>query len=361
MIRHTLLVLRMFVVMFAAISTSAHAETLEAFAQKCDQAIGVTVPDFNSDDILATEVPTTHFANGLCDRPNVLNGQCDPGSRFRVLINTADAYVVAHSRKQGNANGQYGDIAVIQYNKKNGATCFYQGALNLSHNGNVKAPSKGVGTPAFWMTPSAIANSGFPCVRCHDNGPIIRSPYLAQITGANKLPGAGDSSFNSTQPYAFVGSDFAHWKAYKVEVAGNLCNGCHRMGVNNVSSTGGTARSLGIITTNPSQTSKNPHSANSPIWMTPGQVTFSQGNANAALEIKQCADQFQESSPLPNTANCKITQFAGAFKIGFKAQDKAYFDKSLRLVDMDITDGKFSAIWQPGNGAQWVRWGMSSN
>ena len=314
MIRHTLLVVWMFVGIFVAISTSAHAETLEAFAQQCDAATGVTVPDFNSDN--GTLVPTDHlmpanatYPAGICDRPNVLNGNCDPGSRFQVLINTADAYVVAHARKTGEAPGQYGDIAVIQHNKVNGATCFYQGALNLSHNGNVKAPSKGVGSPPFWMTPSAIATSTFPCVRCHDNGPIIRSPYLAQITGPNKLPGAGDSTFNRDQPYSFVGSDFASWKAYKVEVSGNLCNSCHRLSVNSVSSTG-TARTLGLIATAPSQDSKNLHSADSPIWMVPGQITFQQATADAALAIKQCADQFSEGLPLPNTAGCKITLFA---------------------------------------------------
>ena len=299
---------------FIAISTSAHAETLEAFAQQCDAATGVTVPDFNSDN--GTLVPTDHlmpanatYPAGICDRPNVLNGNCDPGSRFQVLINTADAYVVAHARKTGEAPGQYGDIAVIQHNKVNGATCFYQGALNKSHNGNVKAPSKGVGNPPFWMTPSEIANSTFPCVRCHDNGPIIRSPYLAQITGPNKLPGAGDFTFNRDQAYSFVGSDFALWKAYKVEVGGNLCNSCHRLGVNNVSSTG-TARDLGIKATASSQESKNPHSADSPIWMLPGQITFQQATADAAHAIKACADQFQEDSPLPNTPECKITLFA---------------------------------------------------
>ena len=237
---------------FIAISTSAYgADTLESFAQQCDQAISVTVPDFNIDEGIDTvddkwtKVPTDHltpadatYPDGTCDRPNVLNGNCDPGSRFRVLINNATAYVVVHARKQGEGTGQYGDVAVIQHNKVNGATCFYQGALNKSHDGNVKAPSNGVGSPPFWMTPSEIADSSFPCVRCHDNGPIIRSPYLAQITGPNKLPGAGDLSFNKDQPYSFVGSDFASWKAYKVEVSGNLCNSCHRLSVNNVSSTG---------------------------------------------------------------------------------------------------------------------------
>lgn len=298
------------------------ADALAAYAQQCDATIGVTVPDFNVDSPLGTTVPTDHltpsnatYPDGACDRPNVLNGKCDHGSRFRVLVNTADAYVVAHARKMGLPQGQYGDVAVIQYNKTNGATCFYQGALedfNLSHNSDVKAPSKGVGNPVFWMTPSQIVNSKFPCGSCHDNGPIIRSPYLTQITGPNQLPGAGDDTFNSDpQPYSFVGSDFSSWRAYKVEV-GNECTSCHRLGVNNLSNTGivgnnGTALDLGSKATAPSQASKNPHSAASPIWMKRGQVTFQQMTADAALAIKQCADQFHEGSPLPNAPECTIT------------------------------------------------------
>ena len=310
-----------------ASNASGSIDALAAYAKQCDAEIGVTVPDFDVDSPLGTTVPTEHltpssatYPNGTCDRPNVLNGKCDPGSRFRVLVNTEQAYVVAHARKMGLSQGQYGDVAVIQHNKINGATCFYQGALaefHLSHEGNVKAPSKGVGNPAFWMTPSQIVNSRFPCASCHDNGPIIRSPYLAQITGPNQLPGSGDVTFNSDgQPYAFVGTEFASWKAYKVEVPDNPCNGCHRMGVNNLSNAGivpnhGTALDLGIKATAGAQENKNqPHSTDSPIWMLPGQITFQQSTADAAHAIQQCAQQFRgESSPLPNSASCKITQF----------------------------------------------------
>src|SRR5262245_16602328 len=153
MLRHRLLVLSTFI----AASPSVYGEDLAAFAQKCDQAIGVTVPDFVCDN--GTQVPATHLVGGVCDRPDQLNQDCDPGSRFQVLTNNANAYVVAHCRKRGLSAGLYGDIAVIQHNRINGATCFYQGALSpLSHDGNVKAPSKGVGNPPFWMTPTAIAN-----------------------------------------------------------------------------------------------------------------------------------------------------------------------------------------------------------
>jgi len=77
------------------------------------------------------EVPETNLTgggwpNGFCDAPNVLNGACDPGSRFQVLKETNDVAIVGHCRKHGHADHEYGDIAVIQYNKKNGAICFYQ-------------------------------------------------------------------------------------------------------------------------------------------------------------------------------------------------------------------------------------------
>jgi Bacterial tandem repeat domain 1 len=293
---------------WTAVAASA-SDTLEQYAQKCDQAIGVTVPDFDCDQ--GTEVPITnaHSQNGVlksCDRPNRLKGVCDPGSRFRVLHNSADAFVVAHCRKQGRGPGRYGDIAVIQYNKKNGSTCFYQALGDL--DGQVKAPSKGQ-TAWSWETPAQTAAIG--CGGCHDNGPLIRSPYLAQVTGPNKLPGAGVTTFNSTEPYRFIGSDFASWKAYKVEVAGNACNGCHRLGVNNVAEQG-TALDFALRATGPDGTepSKNPHSEASPIWMDPYAITYDQENADAAAAIRNCAQRYKEN-PLPNSAICKITQFTG--------------------------------------------------
>src|SRR5262245_5675783 len=121
------------------VSAASTIDTLSDYAMKCDAAIGATVPDFFCDH--GTPVPTTNFDGTNCDRPNELHRVCDPGSMFQVLSNTADAFVVAHCRKQGNSAGRFGDIAVIQHNKNNGATCFYQALGNL--DGDVKAPSRG--------------------------------------------------------------------------------------------------------------------------------------------------------------------------------------------------------------------------
>lgn len=285
---------------------SARGDPLQDYASACDAAIGATVPDFNCD--AGTQVPDTHPNGSSCDRPDQLNQDCDPGSRFQVLTNNATAAVVAHCRKRGNATGnsQYGDIAVIQWSKTNGSTCFYQ-ALDPHLDGHAKAPSKGA---AAWSWKSPADTAGIQCGRCHDNGPLIRSPYLTQITGINQLPGAGDSTFNRDQPYAFVGADFASWKAFKVEIAGNFCNGCHRLGVSNLGQSNGTAQDFAIRATNDPQPHKNPVSADSPLWMLPGQSATSPFQQQAASDIKACADKFRAGQALP--AGCTVTQFAAA-------------------------------------------------
>ena len=299
------------VVLLAASSSTAYAsDTLEAYARKCDQAIGITVPDFVCS--AGTPVPTTHptfHANGIlatCDRPNRLNRVCDPGSHFQVLRLRNDSYVVAHCRRKGLPIGQYGDIAVIQHNAQSGATCFYQALGQLPDQ--VKAPSKGQSAWP-WYSPSATA--GEQCGSCHDNGPLIRSPYLAQLAGPNALPGAGDNSYNKNQPYHFIGEDFASWKAYRVEIKFNTCNGCHRMGTNNLPGNSGTALDFGIRATDTWEISKNPHSTDSPIWMTPGQITYDAANAKAAQAIRDCAFH-RFDNPLPNSDSCSIAQFTGA-------------------------------------------------
>ncbi len=328
--------------LFLLAGSKAHADELQTFAQQCDAAIGVSVPDFDCD--AGTEVPgqgNTFAAGSKCDEPNRLNQVCDPGSRFQVLTRTDSVFTVAHCRKENGPAGDYGDIAVIQYNRKNGATCFYQALGDQSH-GNlpggshapgfspgdkpVKAPSAGAG--GFpWLTPTGTANIG--CGGCHDNGPFIRSPYLNQVKGTNALPGSDDFSFNHTQPYGFVGDAFKPWKAYSVTV-GNECTTCHRLGVNNVRSGQGTALDFAIRATAASEASKigptkatcgttaNPiATCPSPIWMppVPVQVAFSATHAAAAKAVHDCAQRVGEN-PLPHAAACTIALFAQEYTGG---------------------------------------------
>jgi len=280
---------------------AAQAETIEEYAAKCDAAVGASVPDFDCD--AGTLVPTTNHANGKCDQPNRLERVCDPNSRFTVLLRSGPVEIVAMCRKKGNAAGEYGDIAVIQRNSANGATCFYQSLLMDGLKGQVKAPKKGL---AAWTWSTPMETAGIGCAGCHDNGGLIRSPYLTTFTGINAIPGRGSTNYNKSEPYHFIGADFSPWKTYKVEV-GNVCTNCHRMAVNNIRFGQGTAWDLGIRATATSEQAKNNHSSASPIWMLPGQVTFNQNTHNQAIAVKACADQFNEFS-LPNTPSCTISR-----------------------------------------------------
>ncbi len=291
---------------------AASSDSLKAYADKCTAAIGEAVPDFDCNS--GTLVPTTGASGGNCDRPNVLNGECDPGSYFKVIRNTDDVAIVAMCRKKGNdpAKELYGDIAVIQHNKKNGATCFYQAPPNSPQpplDGHVLSPSKGAGAWR-WFEPATTAGIG--CGECHDNGPILRTPFLSQITGKDALP----SGLNGAgAPYKFVGDDFKNWKSWSITIDGNDCNMCHRMGLSSIRGmsgsgnprNGGTSMSFGIIATSATQSARN----GSVPWMQPGSTAANPTDQGYAAAIKNCAEKFRAGAHLPS--GCHIKEFANAY------------------------------------------------
>lgn len=245
-----------------------------------------------------------------CDRPNALSDGCDPRSRFQILQQTGDATVVANCRKHAGAypdETRWGDVAVIQYNKKTGGLCFYQ-ALPMDRNNqpigdgngvpgtNIPAPAvTSTNGPNFrWYTTTETLDVG--CPQCHDNGGFIRSPYLMQ-TGL--LPSFEHGYGNDTNPVRFVGLDFTQERSWAISSSQSFCNGCHRLAVNNYSWSRGTAYWFAEYATSevgfgagsiPLPVRKNKHSVTSPIWMLPGQITFSQTTKDNALVMKNCSD-----------------------------------------------------------------------
>jgi hypothetical protein len=117
------------------------------------------------------------------------------------------------------------------------------------------APKTGA---AYWLSPAGTVGAD-ACVQCHDSGPFVRSPYLAQLgevwpfygdemnplnldqpnlpkPDTNYLPGTLMNDlggpWNKTMPYMFVGLNFQSWEAYSVSnTVDPTCTGCHRMGV----------------------------------------------------------------------------------------------------------------------------------
>lgn len=51
----------------------------------------------------------------------------------------------------------------------------------------------------------------------------------------------------------------------------------------------------------------------------------------------------------------------GLSEAEFKAKDAIYFAQGLRVTSLIIDNGKFAAVWHPGNGTQWIHWGMSTD
>lgn len=45
----------------------------------------------------------------------------------------------------------------------------------------------------------------------------------------------------------------------------------------------------------------------------------------------------------------------------FKAQDSTFFAQGLRIQNFAIRGGRIAAVWRPGSGTQWVHWGLSSD
>jgi hypothetical protein len=295
-------------------SVTGQSDTLAQYAAKCDAATGIQVPRFSCGDGIEVpgqgSLPAGSAPNITCDRPNVLNSQCDPGSRFQVLPGrSADAAAVAHCRKVGLPieGSEYNDIAVIQYNKNNGAICFYQALTNLPGQ-NIPPPRDGESAPwsdgqAHWLSPPATQAIG--CTGCHDNGGFIRSEYLAQLkTPPNALPSVADGFNNLHTPARYVGLDYKSNRSWSIATAlapndhGLSCTTCHRLAVPNrmaFARINGTAAHFATEATARSQPAKNPHGPNSPIWMRPGQVFYDPLAEASATKYQDCAIAFVNS------------------------------------------------------------------
>ena len=303
-------------------------ETLEQYTADCEAAVGFVFPEELSCEV-GEPVPgqdvTCDAQNVLgCDRPNVLNQHCDPGSRFQRLplkpTDKSDAAVVMHCRKQNRKDGYYGDIAIIMSNSTTGATCFFQ-ALGTWDGRKIPSPKRGQRVEGFdfeWYSPLQTSNTG--CTSCHDNGPFVRSPYLTQLTKEpHVLPNLGEGFSNDGRvPSRWVGKSFSDKHSYSVKLANPpcinddgqgclTCTTCHTLAVNDYTPASvpfnkyiggyfapgrGSALDLGIRATAPYQASKHAHSEQSPIWMTPHKTAFDKRAHDAALKFAECGAEF---------------------------------------------------------------------
>lgn len=245
------------------VSGAARAETLAEYGRQCAEQIS-EIPAFSC--MAGEEIPITvdgrrvpaDVAPERCDRPSLLPqhdghkpAQCVPGSRALVLRDDATAQISAICRKQlarEAGSPLFDEINVISHSLKNGKTCWFtakaDAPLKPGHGIDgrwVPSPSTLTARPPppgpdgrpprpadqVWLSPQKVANSVPACMHCHDSGPFMYSPYIAQTT---QLPG---DPFGFYEPKA-IGADFkkawARLNAFGITTRGNTCTACHRMG-----------------------------------------------------------------------------------------------------------------------------------
>jgi hypothetical protein len=257
------------------------AEDIVSYAKTCNAKVEVEVKGFDCSK--GELIPMEGVAGGKCKKPPYLTtAPCREGSRFGVQIANESVAVVwlCRKKKVTNPNSEiFDDIAIIQTNFKNGATCFYQKLGNVDGS-NVPAPVDD--KMSFWMPPAKAAAE--ECASCHDSG-LLRTPYLTQLTTKpNVIP-----QTRQKENYWFPGTDFVGWngRVYKVSVKGTTCTGCHIMGANAIDPEVGTSSWLGPMSTG---TEETPNLEGMfAFWMKPKLHAPDQASKDAAELIKKCA------------------------------------------------------------------------
>lgn len=313
---------------------TAQAETLFEYGRQCAAQVS-EIPAFNC--MAGEEIPITvdgkpvpaQPAPQRCDRPSLLpqgdaQSQCVPGSRALVLRDDKVAQVSAVCRKQvarPAGSPLFDEINVISHSLKDGKTCWFtaKAAAPLTAASGIdgrwvpspstltrKPPSpspEGVIAPPadkVWLTPAKVAHSQPACISCHDSGPFMYSPYIAQTT---QLPG---DPFGYYQPKA-IGEDFkrawARLNAFGITTRGNTCTACHRMGNMNscqvaMQQSAGRAPQEG----GDEWSKKFPQSH----WMSPGNLhSPAQWNEQFSDSLKKLAACCEN----PQGAGCRVVEY----------------------------------------------------
>ena len=220
------------------------AQTFRQYGQECAQKV-TPIPAFScmQGEVIPITVngkkPEKYTAQMTCDKPSLLvapgaeksDGQCVPYSRALVLRDDAVAQVSAICRqKKIRPEGSYlfDEIDIVAHNVRTGSTCWFQALapdsplrVDTGIDGrNVPSPTEVKGQKV-WNAPSKTAMS--QCVHCHDSGPFMYSPFIAQTSA---LPGDPLGKYKND-----VGAAFKAWpKPFGITTRGNTCTTCHHIG-----------------------------------------------------------------------------------------------------------------------------------
>ncbi|MGF6970996.1 hypothetical protein OKW43_008091 [Paraburkholderia sp. WC7.3g] len=232
-------ILALYVFMSSSLFAERHEQTVLEYAQQCineigdmrafDCSNGTNIPITVNGKLVTSEIPHQ------CDRPSLLSptsdfpGQCAPYSKIRNL-SYGDTQISVYCKRNtllDDKDVRYDEVNVVLHNTGNGKTCWFQSADGRKDTSRVPPPNEKV-PPAgkisaveFWKSPGDVFKNA-NCVTCHDAGPYIMSPYIAQVW--HLVP---------TDPwgkYSNIGPAFEGYHLDAINTAGNTCTGCHRIG-----------------------------------------------------------------------------------------------------------------------------------
>ena len=305
---------------------AAQAETLYEYGRQCAEQIS-EIPAFNC--MAGEEIPITIDGKAVppqpapprCDRPSLLpqhdagsQGQCVPGSRALVLRDDKTAQISAVCRKQvarPAGSPLFDEINVISHSVKDGKTCWFTAKAKAPLSEGAGIDGRAVPSPStlarlvpgadkVWLSPYEVAFKQPACIGCHDSGPFMYSPYIAQTT---MLPG---DPFGYYQPKA-IGEDFkrawAKLNAFGITTRGNTCTACHRMGNMNSCQV-----AMKQSTANAPQEGGDDWSKKFPQshWMSPGNLhskaQWDEQFSDSLKKLAACCDN-------PQGAGCRVVEY----------------------------------------------------
>ena len=306
--------------------TGAAAQSSATYGAECAHDVA-PVPAFSCADGIVVPItvngvtPETYAPGQSCDRPSLLpprpgqrtDGQCVPYSRALVLRDDDVAQISAFCRRtliRAADSPLYDEIDIIAHSVRNGRTCWFQASLPGEpapdrgvKGSNVPSPTDVAGQPpgaeptSFWNDPQATA--ALSCVSCHDSGPYMYSPYIAQV---HAVPADPFGLYRND-----VGEAFKSWPIpHGITTEGNTCTGCHRIGNMN-SCHVAMFQSIGQARIR--ELDDWGHQFPQSHWMPPGdlksEAQWNQAYANSVAQLAVCCEK-------PSLPQCRIVNYSDA-------------------------------------------------
>ena len=214
-------------------------QNFEAYAASCALEVA-PIPDINCGDGVLVPItvngvtPSQYTPNMTCDRPAMLpngsgsDGQCVPGSRILDLSTEAAQITVMCRQKTIRTPIDalyFNEIDVIAHNPSTGATCWFQAEApsGTALNGTAVPSPNAPNAAAYWNSIDQVLTAD--CGGCHDNDPIMYSPFLGQVWE--------EIATNPLGLYYHIEPEmgFKHWPVTAMNPRDNTCLGCHRIGI----------------------------------------------------------------------------------------------------------------------------------